>query len=94
MPSSKKFEDKKTRPCDLNHVRASPEYVFIFICTGRFIMYSGITNVYYWKPIGHLFIVPTNARYIHFKTLKSHIKTLNNHSYMFRSRLKPSSGSL
>jgi hypothetical protein len=40
------------------------------------------------------FIVPTNAHYTHFKTLKSHIKILNNHSYIIRSHLKPSTGSL
>jgi len=41
----------------------------------------------------HIFIIPTNAHYIHFKTLKSHIKILNNRSYMFRSHFKASSES-
>jgi hypothetical protein len=30
----------------------------IFINTGRFIMYSGITEVYYNKTIGHVFTKP------------------------------------
>jgi hypothetical protein len=45
------------------------------------------------KVMNHFFIIPTNAHYIHFITLKSHIKILNNHSYMFWFHLKPSSGS-
>jgi hypothetical protein len=28
------------------------------INTGRFIMYSGITKIYYRKPIGHVFMNP------------------------------------
>ena len=36
----------------------------------------------------YFFIIPTNAHYIHYKTLKSHIKILNNCYYMFRSHFE------
>jgi hypothetical protein len=29
-----------------------------YICTGRFIMYTGITKMYYRKTVGHVFTKP------------------------------------
>ena len=29
--------------------------------TGRFIMYSGITKMYYWKTVGHVFTKPVET---------------------------------
>jgi hypothetical protein len=55
------------------------------ICTAE-------TKILY-RCVDHFFITPTNAHYIHFKTLKSHIKILNSRSYIFWSHFKPSSGS-
>ena len=32
--------------------------IFILYYTGRFIMYSGITKIFYRKPVGHVFTKP------------------------------------
>jgi len=33
-------------------------YIYIYIYTGHFIMYSGITKIYYRKTVGHVFTKP------------------------------------
>jgi hypothetical protein len=71
---------------------------FIFSYTTK--MHSGFSwataRLFVHKIFSNIsfFTVPTNAHFIHFKTLKSHIKILNICLYIFWSLLKPSSGGL